>query len=110
MSLAPLALPVMRPRCCLRCLTLRGINMSLVPRSEVRGLVVLTGAALDLLLLGEQALALGVGLGVLFGGRRGPRCAPRLLLPGQAPAATGGDDAAGPGRAARRLAHGHGRL
>src|SRR4051794_25771993 len=37
--------------------------MSLVPRSEVGGLVVLAGAALDLLLLGEQALALGVGVG-----------------------------------------------
>src|SRR5436305_11671421 len=62
-SAAPLAFPVKRPRCCLRCLTLRGINMSLVSRAEVGGLVVLAGPALDVLLLGEQALAFGVGLG-----------------------------------------------
>src|SRR5205807_3594927 len=34
----------------------------LVPASEVGGLVVLAGAALDLLFLGQQALELGVGL------------------------------------------------
>src|SRR3954471_9220679 len=59
----PVEAPVMRPRCCLRCLTFFGINMALlrVP-SEVGRLVVLAGEALDLLLLGQQALELGVGL------------------------------------------------
>ena len=53
----------MRPRCCLRCLTFLGINMSVtVPGAEVGGLVVLARAALDLLLLGEEALELGIGL------------------------------------------------
>src|SRR4051794_1319349 len=127
-SLAPLAIPVLRPRCCLRCLTRRGINMSLVPRSEVRGLVVLAGAALDLLLLGEHALALGVGLGdergggdrALFAdrlfGHGFVRCghndsgATRLLLAREAAAATRGDDAAGPSGATRGLTDGHGGL
>src|SRR5205823_4008301 len=34
----------------------------LVPRAEVRGLVMLSGAALDLLFLGQQALELRIGL------------------------------------------------
>src|SRR5580704_7340229 len=52
-----LAAPVLRPRCCLRCLTFRGINMSVRLPSEVRRLVVLVAVpALDLLVLGELPL------------------------------------------------------
>src|SRR6059058_5692664 len=68
----PLAIPVRRPRCCLRCFTFLGINTahqllerrraSLVACPEVGSLVGLAGAPLDLLLLGEEALELGVGL------------------------------------------------
>src|ERR1700736_2828209 len=57
-SLPPLALPLIRPRCCLRCLTFLGINMSVHLLAEVRGLVVLAGPTLDLLVLGEDALEL----------------------------------------------------
>src|SRR5580692_1552391 len=57
-SLPPLALPPIRPRCCLRYLTFRGINISVHLLAEVRGLVVLAGAALDLLVLGQDALEL----------------------------------------------------
>src|SRR4051794_2890863 len=85
-SVPPLALPSRRPRCCLRCLTFRGISMrnqsfwrrpqlrSGDPKSssssakplvtllgEVRGFVVGTGSAtLDVLLLGQEALQLGI--------------------------------------------------
>src|SRR6202044_3143013 len=55
-SLPPLAFPLIRPRCCLRCFTFRGINMSVDLLAEVRGLVMLAGLALDLLVLGEDAL------------------------------------------------------
>src|SRR5262249_5858377 len=67
----PFAVPCRRPRCCLRCLTFRGINMeslpylrrpSVVVAAEVRRLVLLTDTALDLFFLGEQALDLGIGL------------------------------------------------
>src|SRR5690348_10517463 len=61
-SVPPLAWPVMRPRCCLRCLTLRGINISLDLLAEVRRLVPAPQAALHLLFLGDQALELGVDL------------------------------------------------
>src|SRR5579862_4002068 len=58
----PLAFPVMRPRCCLRCLTLRGMSISVHLPAEVRRLVVLVAAAtLHLLVLGEPPLEL-VGL------------------------------------------------
>src|SRR5688500_12049608 len=60
-SVPPLARPCMRPRWCLRCATLRGISMSLVSRAEVRGLGVVVHPALDLFLLGEEALELGIG-------------------------------------------------
>src|SRR5947209_2905032 len=126
MLVPPLAIPVRRPRCCLRCFTFLGINTphhlerrtrqqaeqsewvrnsakpkarrpasgwrvgrgphgagapwggtlsdrtrspgagraraSFVARPEVGSLVGLAGAALDLLLLGEETLELGVGL------------------------------------------------
>src|SRR5450432_165684 len=71
-SLPPLALPLIRPRCCLRYLTLRGINMSVHLLAEVRGLVVLAGPALDLLVLGEDALEL-VGHGRRGGDVHGRR-------------------------------------
>src|SRR5690554_4556200 len=52
----------MRPRWCLRCLTFLGINISVtIPGTEVGGLVVLAHRTLDLLLLGEEALEVGVG-------------------------------------------------
>src|SRR5579883_686314 len=57
-AVPPLAAPVMRPRCCLRCLTLRGMSTSVHLPSEVRRLVVLAAPALDLLLLGQLALEL----------------------------------------------------
>src|ERR1700678_3717275 len=63
-SLPPLAFPLIRPRCCLRCFTFRGINMSVDLLAEVRGLVVLAGPTLDLLVLGEDPLE-------LVGDRRG---------------------------------------
>src|SRR5690606_6123394 len=50
-----------------------GLIASLVPRSEVRRLGVVVDPALDLLLLGEQALELGIGLldeGLVLGGGR----------------------------------------
>src|SRR5262245_30272065 len=108
-SVAPLAAPFMRPRWCLRCATLRGINMSLVPRAEVGRLVVVVHPALDLLLFGEEALQLGVGLldeGLVLGDGG-------LLAGLGRPAAAGsrGHDALGaaaPG--AGGLAHGHGGL
>src|SRR5579875_1619632 len=59
----PLAAPVSRPRCCLRCLTLRGMSISVDLPPEVRCFVVLVPApALHLLVLGELALEV-VGLG-----------------------------------------------
>src|SRR5208283_1567447 len=57
-SLPPLAFPLIRPRCCLRCLTFRGINMSVDLLPEVRRLVVLPCPPLDLLILAEDALEL----------------------------------------------------
>src|ERR1019366_7656663 len=111
-SLPPLALPDMRPRCCLRCLTLRGINMSVHLLAEVRGLVVLARLALDLLVLGQDALELvgdggrggDVGRGVVdqslgdlgLGGLgvKGDHAARSALL-GPTTTATGGDQAAG---------------
>src|SRR5215207_8816159 len=111
-SLPPLATPVMRPRWCLRCATLRGISMSLVPRPEVRRLVVVVHPALDLFLFGQQALELGIGLldeGLVLGrllglgalGRPAPAGGRRrhdALLPGGRRART------------RGLTHGHGGL
>src|SRR5262245_36180966 len=58
----PLALPCSEPRWVLRCRTFLGINMSIVPWTEVGGLVVLARGALDLLLLGEKAFELGIRL------------------------------------------------
>src|SRR5262245_51548103 len=111
-SVAPFETPFIRPRWCLRCATLRGINMSLVPRSEVGRLVVVVHPALDLFLLGEEALQLGIGLldeglvlGLLLDG--GP--VGRAAAPGGGrhdPLAAGGGLAAG----TRGLAHGHGGL
>src|ERR671916_542659 len=110
-SVPPLALPLIRPRWCLRCATLRGINMSLVYRTEVGRLGVVVHPALDLFLFGQQALELGIGLldeglvlghGCLFGGALGG-----------APAGAGrrGHDAlAALGGGAGGLADGHGRL
>src|ERR1700686_3290264 len=55
----PLAAPLRRPRCVLRCLTFLGINISVRVPPEVRRLVVLvTVLALHLLVLGELALEL----------------------------------------------------
>src|SRR6478609_3884093 len=111
-SVPPLAWPRMRPRCCLRCLTLRGINMSVtVPGAEVRGLVVLADRGLDGLLLGEQALELRIGFldqrrGLLDHGLH------RLdALTGRLAAGGGrrGHDLAGLDLA-RGLTHGHGRF
>src|SRR5437870_1701644 len=116
MEAAPFVIPCVRPRCCLRCLTLRGINMtatSLVPGPEVGGVVVLAGAALDLLFLGEEALQLGVGL-LYHGTGVSRRLAVRrrrgaFLTLGPPAAATGGDDPPRLGRT-QRLAHRHARL
>src|ERR1700678_420671 len=128
-SLPPLAFPLIRPRCCLRCFTFRGINMSVDLLAEVRGLVMLAGPALDLLVLGEDALELvgdrgggddvgggqihqslgdlGVAIGVGIDGHH----AARGSLLGPAAPATGGDQAAGcVASLARGLPHGHGRL
>src|SRR5580704_2132061 len=60
----PLAWPLSRPRCCLRCLTFFGINMSVRLLAEVRRLVVLLVAllALHLFVPGQLALEV-VGLG-----------------------------------------------
>jgi hypothetical protein len=46
----------MRPRCTFRCRTFFGINIwaSVLVAVELRGFVVLAGAALDLLFLGEE--------------------------------------------------------
>src|SRR5690349_17911245 len=60
-SVPPLAGPLVRPRCCLRCLTFLGINMSVSVPVELGRLVVLARRALDGLFLGEQALELGIG-------------------------------------------------
>src|SRR5262245_40250706 len=100
----------MRPRWCLRCATLRGINMSLVSRPEVRRLVVVVHPALDLLLLGQPALELRIGLldeGLVLRGLLDASLG-RAAAPGG-----GGHDplAAGPLAAGTRgLAHGHGGL
>src|SRR3954453_16899125 len=106
---------------------MRGPSL-LVPRPEVRGLVVLASAALDLFFLGEETLELRIGFlderGRLLGGfggiyrtlGRGGRTLDRsgglalstgLALLGLATAATGGEHAAGTGLA-RRLADRHG--
>ena len=102
----------MRPRCCLRCLTFWASTWLLVVLAEVRGLVVLAGAALDLFLLGQQALEVGIdlldellGLRLVAGSSAAPSAPAStglagLALVGTATAATGGDDAAGPGLAA----------
>src|SRR5262245_581419 len=108
-SVAPLAWPCMRPRWCLRCATLRGINMSLVSRPEVGRLVVVVHPALDLFLLGEQALELRIGLldeGLVLRGLLGASLG-RAATPGG-----GGHDPLATGLAAgtRGLAHGHGGL
>src|SRR5262245_53516720 len=109
-SVAPLAWPCMRPRWCLRCATLRGINMSLVSRPEVRRLVVVVHPALDLLLLGQQALELRIGLldeGLVLRGLLDDSLG-RAAAPGG-----GGHDPLAAGRLAagtRGLAHGHGGL
>src|SRR5579871_4135236 len=59
----PLAAPVRRPRCVLRCLTFLGINMSVRLPAEVGRLVVLVPIlALHVLVLTQLALQL-VGLG-----------------------------------------------
>src|SRR6188472_3021028 len=60
-SLPPLVRPLVRPRWCLRCATLRGINIGSVLPSEVRGLGGVVHAASDLLLLVEQLLQLRIG-------------------------------------------------
>src|ERR1700683_3169740 len=60
----PLAAPVRRPRCVLRCLTFLGINMSVGLPAEVRRLVVFVVLALHLLVAVQLALQL-VGLGRL---------------------------------------------
>src|SRR5271154_4954042 len=58
----PLAWPLRRPRCVLRCLTFFGINMSVRLLAEVRGLVVLvTVLPLHLLVLSQLAIQV-VGL------------------------------------------------
>src|SRR5262245_33263972 len=101
-AVPPLDTPFRRPRVCLRCLTLRGINMvrsSVLVRAEVRGLVDLAGAAGDPLFLVEELLQLGVRLldqggggllhrglhllGTAPGARR--HDPPRLALPGGLP-------------------------
>src|ERR1700729_3364934 len=52
----PLAAPVRRPRCVLRCLTFLGINMSVGLPAEVRGLVVLVAVLpFHFLVLGQLA-------------------------------------------------------
>src|SRR5664280_1472591 len=128
-SLPPLAWPVIRPRCCLRCLTLRGISMSVHLLAEVRGLMVLARLALDLLVLGEDALELvrdgrrGGDVGrVVIGEIRGDLGlggvgidgdhTARFTLAGQAATAAGGDQSTGRGLATltRGLTDGHGRL
>src|SRR3954466_1287005 len=81
-SVPPFDGPCVRPRCVLRCLTLRGINISRslrgaaphthrhwlpslasirIPAVELRCFVVLAGAALDVLLLGEESFELRIG-------------------------------------------------
>src|SRR4051812_28133775 len=102
----------MRPRCTLRWRTFLGISMvSVLVPVELRRLVVLTRATLDLLLLGEETLELGVGL--LHEGRslaellvadRG--LVDRGRLVGRTAAATTGADHAATGRP-RGLADGH---
>src|SRR4029453_4725369 len=97
----------MRPRWCLRCATLRGINMSLVSRPEVRRLVVVVHPGLDLFLLREQALELRIGLldeGLVLRGLLGAALG-RTATPGG-----GGHHprAAGLATGTRGLAHGHG--
>src|SRR3954466_3464068 len=101
----------MRPRCTFRWRTFLGISMvSVLVPVELRRLVVLTRAALDLLFLGEETLELGVGL-LHEGGRFAellvahPGLAHRSRLVGRTVAATTGADHAATG--ARGLADGH---
>src|SRR5256885_2792972 len=86
----------------------------------MRGLVLLTDAAVDVLFFLQEALEFGVGLaeerlgrrlviGALGGLGNRRRLAGRTFL-GLAPPATAGADNAPPGRLARSLADGHGRL
>src|SRR3954471_4890072 len=101
----------MRPRCTFRWRTFLGISMvSVLVPVELRRLVVLTRAALDLLFLGEETLELGVGL--LHEGRRFaelPVPARGLVhgsrLVGRTAATAAGTDHATPG--ARGFADGH---
>src|SRR5580698_4788865 len=59
----PLAWPLKRPRCCLRCLTFLGINMSVRLLAEVRSLMVLVAVlTFHFLVLGQLAFQV-VGLG-----------------------------------------------
>src|SRR5438132_2032489 len=105
----PLAVPDKRPRCCLRCLTFRGMSISIALLAEVGRLVVLlAGAGLGLPFLGQGALQLGIdlghdGLGLTllspfrsFGFGHGRRGLAGLAQLGAAPAPAGGDDTARP--------------
>src|SRR5690606_11800970 len=106
---APLAVPVMRPRWCLRCLTFLGINISVtIPGTEVGGLVVLAHRTLDLLLLGEEALEVGVGLLDEGGGLVELGLGRRRVL-GAAAGGGGRHDLAG-ATVAGGVADGHGRF
>src|SRR5690606_13767958 len=83
-----------------------------VPVTEVGRLVVLAGGALDLLLLGEEALQFGIGLLHQGGGRLGGLVVGRGLglgLGGTAACGGGGHDLAGLALTGG-LPHGHGGL
>src|ERR1700761_4009808 len=106
----PLVVPVMRPRCCLRWRTLRGMSMSVtVPGAEVGRLVVFADRALDGFFFGQELLEVGVGFleqrcdlfGRFLDRSRGGR--------GRALGCSGHDPTGRTGLAGG-VAHGHGRF